>query len=205
MIYPRRLSHDVTMRRFLRPCISESLPKRSPHRNIPIEYIPCEYGFQCSATEKFLMISGSIGMSIPIPSISRNAVERIRKSCDFFCMKKRKCNDYMRRRNSDFSCSVLFGKLPNTWNFVDFSPTNPHLPIFQISPMKNPMIGPGPHAVANTLVIFHVSNLIGLPHSYLKAKPLVKFLSQKFFITAGQSIHHTGNIHTSSSASMILA
>ena len=37
MIYPSRLKLVVTERRFLRPNLSESLPKTSPPRNIPIE------------------------------------------------------------------------------------------------------------------------------------------------------------------------
>jgi hypothetical protein len=50
--YPIRLKEVVIDNRFFRPYLSESLQKMRPHKNIPIEYIPCEYGVQASLTQK---------------------------------------------------------------------------------------------------------------------------------------------------------
>lgn len=52
IIYPIRLNEVVTDKRFLRPYLSESRPNMSPHKNMPIEYMPCEYGVHASLTQK---------------------------------------------------------------------------------------------------------------------------------------------------------
>ncbi len=83
-IYPRRLKLEVTESILLRQNLSESDPNKKPPMNIPIEYIHCEYGFQDSLTQKCIIISGKIGINIPTPRISRNAVRRISGRLDLF-------------------------------------------------------------------------------------------------------------------------
>jgi hypothetical protein len=52
IIYQNKLNEVVTDNRFLRPNLSDSLQNTRPHKNMPIEYIPCEYGVQASLTQK---------------------------------------------------------------------------------------------------------------------------------------------------------
>ena len=57
-------------------------------------------------------------------------------------------NYYKVFKNACFSSSVFFGKFQNTLYSVVLSPTKPNRPSFHMRPIKNPIIHPGPPAVA---------------------------------------------------------